>query len=126
MVGFVPGVERQIASARSAQRCRPICIPLSDIERKFLLFRLADRTRSIEAVLHAQRIGETISPWTRDQVANKLSILIDSLRLGRVLIVITPLEKLLIAQGIAENPYFRLMHASDPRLNIRSAPWRRC
>jgi hypothetical protein len=118
MVTIVHGIERQIGSARSAQRNKPVIIALSPAERAFLLYRLADRAASIETVLYAQRTGQTVSPWDREMVRDHLHRLIDALRRDKDLIVITELDKLLVAQAIAHNPYFAQMHASDPRLTI--------
>ena len=118
-VSFIPGVETQIASARSAHRNKPIIVSLSMAERAFLLYRMADRTASIEAVLHEQRTGELCSPWDRDTVADHLSGMLGVLRRpGRDLIVISQLDKLLVIQGIECNPYFAQMRDGDPRLNI--------
>jgi hypothetical protein len=116
---FIPGVETQIASARSAQRNKPIIVSLSMAERHFLLYRMADRTASIEAVLHEQRTGELCSPRDRDTVADHLNGMTRVLhRPGHGLIVISTLDKLPVIQAIERNPYFAQMRDTGPRLNI--------
>lgn len=118
MIEIVAGVEYRIGSVRGARRYKPVIIPLSPAERGFLLYRLADRTASIECVLHAQRTGHSVSPWDRDTVHRHLDRMIDALRRGRDLIAITELDKLLIVQAIEQNGYFAQMHGADPRLSI--------
>lgn len=96
-VGYIKGIERPIDPAHSAH-AKPVVISLSAPERMFLLYRLADRTNTIEAVLHNPPAGKHLCPWNRD------------------LIIVSPLDRALTVQGIEGNPYFAQMRDADPRL----------
>jgi hypothetical protein len=102
---------------RSKKLVKPVYIPLTQAQRKFLLFRLQDLTGSTERVLHHPPHGRIISQWTREQILNHCAGLVRILRSdGEHLLVIGAIQKALIVQAIECNPYFVDMHDSDPRL----------
>jgi hypothetical protein len=110
--------EREIDSAhRHRLAPRPIVVPLSDPERAFLLYRLCDRTNTTDAVLH-QPDGQISRSWNRDQVLHRLGEIINALRRGRDIIMVSPIDKALVVHAIEGNPYFAQMKLSDPRLTV--------
>jgi hypothetical protein len=115
----IHGHEREIASAHRARHAsRPVVIPLSDPERQFLLYRLCDRTGTTDAVLHNVALGLIRSNWERDQVLHRLSEVINALRRGLSVIMVSPIDKALIVEAIQGNPYFAQMRDTDPRLTV--------
>lgn len=111
--------EQEIASAHRARNApRPVVVPLSDPERQFLLYRLCDRTAMTDAVLHKPVPGQIRTNWTRDQVLHRLAEVIDALRHGRNVIMISPIDKALVIEAIEGNPYFAQMKDHDPRLTV--------
>jgi hypothetical protein len=115
------GHEIERAPARRSIRTDPpIVFPLSQAERRFLLYRLADRGAVADRILHTHSTStrQMLPSWSRDQVLTRIDALIDSLRRKEVVIFISRLDRLLAIEAIEGNPYFAQMHESDPRLTV--------
>ncbi len=117
---IVHGVEEYIGVVRRTRPSpKPIHIPLTETERRFLLFRIADITATAEAILHHPEPGAHIAPYTREGVTRHVVGMRNALRRDdRELLLSTPLSKAVLIQAIENNPYFAQMHDTDPRLTV--------
>jgi hypothetical protein len=70
----------ETVARRDRKLVKPILLPLTQTQRKFLLFRLADLTSTTEAVLHHPPHGRIISQWSREQILCKVRGLVAALR----------------------------------------------
>ena len=106
----------EAVARRSRKLVKPIFLPLSQTQRKFLLYRLADLTATTEAVLHHPPQGRIISQWSREQILTKVRGLVAVLRSDANVFVLGDMAKAIVVEGIEGNPYFVQMHDTDPRL----------
>lgn len=122
-MSIVKGIEIEVAPVRrAADSPRPIVLHLTKIERAFLLFRIKDVSATAESILHHPSTGQMVSPWTRDMVVQRVLNIRDHLRRADkdTLFVLGPLDKMIVADAIEHNPFFAMMHDSDPRLKADS------
>lgn len=117
---IVHGVEEYIGVVRRTRpHPKPIHIPLTGTERRFLLFRVADITAITEAILHHPEPGAHLTSHTRESVIRHVIGMRNTLRRDdRELLMSTPLDKRLVVDAIENNPYFAQMHDTDPRLTV--------
>jgi hypothetical protein len=119
-VKIVLGIEEQIASVRRKKgHSTAQTLSVSPAECRFLLACIADVSATAEAIVHHPGPGLHISPWDRQHVVDKLLVFVEALRRKPPnLFIITQLDRAILIHAIERNPYFALMHDSDPRLTV--------
>ena len=129
---LLAGHEIELAPVRRHRRAPvPIVFTMTTPERMFMLYRLADRAAMADRILHTHPVsaGSIARVWSRDQVLDRLDAIIDVLRRGQSLIIVSRLDRLLAIEAIEGNPYFAQMRSDDPRLTVaavRAANALRC
>jgi hypothetical protein len=117
-MNYIPGIEIPIDPVRRHRHStKPVTIPLSKAERAFMLYRMADVSRVVDAICHNPKPGEMVSPWPREAVVRRTREMVKTLRSEHTLLLIGPLEKLIVTDAIERNDYFSSMDDGDPRLS---------
>jgi hypothetical protein len=114
MPGRIIAIET--VARRDPRLFKPIYLPLSLTQRRFLLYRLADLTATAEAILHRKAPAGSAPRWSREQVLGKTAGLVAALRTAPNVFILGDIDKAIVIEGIEGNRYFAQMADDDPRL----------